>query len=163
MVSPLRLTFNDSERTRRKRLLRFRQAARIARTSIFLSAVATLAACSPQVSNEDIRQAETAAQSWLGQVDAAEYAASWDAAAGYFRDRIPKAQWVARVSGVRDPLGKLKTRQESSVRFRRTLPGAPDGEAGFVHLPRHLRTCRRGAAAGAGRRGAQDRDSSGRH
>lgn len=127
MTSPQRLTCDDSGRIRDARLRRFRRTVRVVRASIFLSTLGVLAACSSQASKEDIRQAEAAAQSWLAQVDAAEYAQSWEAAAGYFRDRIPQAQWMTRVSGVREPLGKLKTRQESSARFRRSLPGAPDG------------------------------------
>ena len=49
-------------------------------------------------------------------------------AAGYFRARISQSQWVSRASGARDPLGRLKTRQESSARFTHALPGAPDGD-----------------------------------
>jgi len=128
MVSAQRLTPNGADRLRHTRLRRLRQAGYVVPITIFLSTLGLLVACSSQVSNEDIRQAQAAAQGWLGQVDAAEYAQSWDAAAGYFRDRIPQSQWVARVSAVRDPLGKLKRRQQSSLRFRRSLPGAPDGE-----------------------------------
>jgi uncharacterized protein DUF4019 len=95
---------------------------------IGVTTLVALVACSPQASNEETRQAEVAARSWLGLVDAADYAQSWDVAAAYFRHSISQSQWVSRVSAVRGPLGDLKTRQESSTRFRRSLPGAPDGE-----------------------------------
>jgi Protein of unknown function (DUF4019) len=93
-----------------------------------LATLVALAACSPQASNEGTRQAEAAARSWLALVDAAHYAESWDAAAVYFRNSISQSQWVSRLSAVRGPLGDLKSRQESSTRFARSLPGAPDGE-----------------------------------
>jgi Protein of unknown function (DUF4019) len=95
---------------------------------VSLVALVAVVACSPQASNEDTRQAEAAARSWLGLVDAADYAQSWDAAAAYFRGSISQSQWVSRVSAVRGPLGELRSRRESSLRFTRSLPGVPEGE-----------------------------------
>jgi hypothetical protein len=93
-----------------------------------LATLVVLVGCSHQASNEETAQAEAAARSWLGLVDAADYARSWDAAAAYFRNSISQPQWGSRVSAVRGPLGDLKSRQELSTRFTRSLPAAPDGE-----------------------------------
>jgi len=93
-----------------------------------LGTLLVLVACSQQASNEETAQAEAAARSWLGLVDAADYARSWDTAAAYFRNSISQPQWVSRVSAARGPLGDLKSRQESSTQFTHSLSGAPDGE-----------------------------------
>jgi Protein of unknown function (DUF4019) len=95
---------------------------------IGLTTLVALVACSPQASKEETRQAEAAAQSWLALVDAAYYSQSWEAAAAYFKNSISQSQWASRISATRGPLGDLKSRHESSTRFTRTLPGAPDGE-----------------------------------
>lgn len=73
-------------------------------------------------------QADAAVRSWLSLIDAADYTQSWDTAAAYFRNSISQPQWISRVSAVRTPLGRVKSRQESSTRVARSLPGAPDGE-----------------------------------
>jgi Protein of unknown function (DUF4019) len=95
---------------------------------ISLTTLVALVACSPQASKEETRQAEAAAHSWLALVDAADYSQSWEAAAAYFKNSISQSQWASRISATRGPLGDLKSRHESSTRFTRTLPGAPDGE-----------------------------------
>jgi hypothetical protein len=75
-----------------------------------------------------VAAAEAVAQTWLGLLDAGNYAQSWSAAAKHFRDSIAQAQWESRVSAVRGPLGAVKSRRIASARFERSLPGAPDGE-----------------------------------
>jgi len=72
--------------------------------------------------------AETAALTWLKLVDAGDYAQSWATAAELFRNRIGRDARVSRVSGVREPLGAVKSRELQSARFEHSLPGAPDGE-----------------------------------
>jgi Protein of unknown function (DUF4019) len=106
---------------------RFRQGTHMKRL-VSLAILVAIAACSPQASKEDTRQAEAAARNWLTLIDAADYAQSWDTAAAYFRNSISQPQWVSRVSAIRSPLGDVKSRQESSTRVSRSLPGAPDGE-----------------------------------
>jgi hypothetical protein len=100
------------------------------RRLVALATVLALTACSQQ--NANTRAAEAAADSaaiaWLGLVDAGEYAQSWATSAQVFRNAISQQGWVSRVSAVRDPLGAVKSRRISSSRFRRSLPGAPDGE-----------------------------------
>src|SRR5438270_7920993 len=92
--------------------------------------IAVFGIVAPLISRADDSEAaaETAASAWLAVVDAGDYAKSWTAASGYFRGRIAQSQWVSAVAGVRGPLGALKSRHVSSVKFTRALPGAPDGE-----------------------------------
>ncbi len=75
-----------------------------------------------------VKAAEGAAGSWLALVDSGQYAKSWTEAAGLFRRQLSSEQWEKTVSGVRESLGKLRSRNLKSAEFSRTLPGAPDGE-----------------------------------
>jgi hypothetical protein len=95
-----------------------------------IAILAVLLTVSPQSSGADTPEAaaESAALTWLGLVDAGDYAQSWVTAADDFQNSIAQSQWVSRVSEVRGPLGAVKSRRVSSARFTRSLPGAPDGE-----------------------------------
>jgi hypothetical protein len=74
------------------------------------------------------QEAQKAAASWLSLVDAGKYPDSWSSAASVFRKAVTQQQWQAAVQSVRDPLGKVKTRQLKSATYSTSLPGAPDGE-----------------------------------
>jgi len=105
-----------------------------------LAAVAAFALLAPvmprlAVAGTVEAEAEAAARSWLGLLDAGDYAQSWNAAAAHFRNSITQPDWVSRVSAVRRPLGAVKSRQLSSSRVAHSLPGAPDGE--YVVLEFH--------------------------
>lgn len=93
--------------------------------------VIVLSFCAASIAAGD-EQAETAAQSaalaWLSLVDAGNFAESWTAASTRFRTAIRQEQWQARAARARTPFGALKSRKLQSAIFKRTLPGAPDGE-----------------------------------
>ena len=74
------------------------------------------------------KAAQEAAQSWLSLVDSEKYKESWNQAASFFKQAVTPAQWEGAVKGARGPLGKVKSRQLQSAEYRRSLPGAPDGE-----------------------------------
>lgn len=74
------------------------------------------------------KAAVSAAEKWLSLVDGGSYAASWDAAAGYFRNAITRDQWGQTLTAVRMPLGKVITRKVLDSSYATSLPGAPDGE-----------------------------------
>jgi hypothetical protein len=74
------------------------------------------------------KAAQQSAQTWLALVDAAKYGRSWSEAATLFKQAMPQAQWESAAKAAREPLGKLQTRKLQSSEYRRTLPGAPDGE-----------------------------------
>jgi hypothetical protein len=69
-----------------------------------------------------------AASAWLGVVDAARYAESWDQAASVFKAAVTKDRWKEQLQGVRSPLGAVSSRKPKSKQLAKTLPGAPDGE-----------------------------------
>lgn len=80
---------------------------------------------------ETSRQKEAAvaaAREWLSMVDAGEYDKSWQHCATYFQKAVPKKQWSQTLGAVREPLGKLLSRTLKRASFRRSLPGAPDGQ-----------------------------------
>lgn len=72
--------------------------------------------------------ANSAAVAWLGLMDAADYGASWDAAATVFRKSISRSDWQARAASVRGSTGALKSRTLRSASFTHALPGAPPGD-----------------------------------
>ncbi len=65
---------------------------------------------------------------WLALVDSGNYGQSWKEAAQYFRDAVTEAKWAQTLEQVRDPLGKLVSREVKSAVNKTSLPGAPDGE-----------------------------------
>lgn len=73
-------------------------------------------------------QAQKVAQSWLELVDQGQYAKSWEEAAALLREEIPQGAWAKSVGGVRETVGKLKSRKLKSVKMATDMPGMPDGE-----------------------------------
>ena len=67
------------------------------------------------------------ARSWLGLVDQGKYGESWDGAAKLFRGAVTRERWTETAKGVREPLGKVVSRELKSAKHITSLPGAPDG------------------------------------
>ena len=74
------------------------------------------------------KAAQQSAQTWLALVDGGKYGQSWSEAAQLFKQAVTQSQWESAAKGAREPLGKLQSRKLQSAEFRRSLPGAPDGE-----------------------------------
>ncbi len=72
--------------------------------------------------------AVSAAEKWLALIDAGKYAASWNEAAGIFRNAVKPEQWEQSMQTVRKPLGKLISRKLRIKVYETSLSGAPDGE-----------------------------------
>jgi len=72
--------------------------------------------------------AETAAQAWLGLIDAGHYAQSWKEASSLFKGAVSADQWEQQLRGVRGPLGAVVSRKLKSAQYTTHTPGAPDGE-----------------------------------
>jgi len=80
------------------------------------------------VGQEEKEEALSIAEEWLNLVDEGKYIESWEAAAAYFRGAVTKDQWEVSIKGVREPLGKVISRQVKSSEYTTELPSAPDGE-----------------------------------
>ncbi|MGD1213621.1 MAG: DUF4019 domain-containing protein [Terriglobales bacterium] len=72
--------------------------------------------------------AQQSSDTWLALVDSGKYADSWQEASQIFKAAVTKEQWQNALRGSRDPLGKMLSRKLKSAAYKRTLPGAPDGE-----------------------------------
>lgn len=77
---------------------------------------------------ESVAQAEKSDAAWLALVDTGQYDESWKTAAPAFQAAVGEQKWQDTLKAVRDPLGKLDSRQPVSSRYTTSLPGAPDGE-----------------------------------
>lgn len=73
------------------------------------------------------KAAVTAAQAWLGQIDAGNYGRSWNDASAYFKGAMTEKGWSDALTGARKPLGKLVSRKFGKAQNVKSLPGAPDG------------------------------------
>ncbi len=71
---------------------------------------------------------QAAAETWVALVDGAQYAASWETAAAFFRNAVPQQKWAEAAAVARGPLGSLTSRTLKSSTATKSLPGAPDGE-----------------------------------
>ena len=80
------------------------------------------------VGQEENEEALIVAKEWLNLVDEGKYIESWEGAAAYFRGAVTKDQWGVSIKGVREPLGKVISREVKSSEYKTELPGAPDGE-----------------------------------
>ena len=94
--------------------------------SLFLLVLLLSFSAVAQTKPEDA--AKQSAQAWLALVDSGKYANSWDEAAQLFKAALTKDQWESALRTVRDPLGKLGTRNLKSANYTKMLPGVPDGE-----------------------------------
>jgi len=92
--------------------------------------VLSLSCCGMAVHAEDNfeKGASAAAETWLGHVDAGDYAGSWHEASAYVQGAITEQAWVASLHSVRTPLGTLLSRQLKQVQHTTSMPGAPDGD-----------------------------------
>jgi hypothetical protein len=92
--------------------------------------VLSLSLCCLAVHAEDNleKDATAAAETWLGHVDAGDYAGSWREASTYFQGAITEKAWVESLNGVRTPLGKRLSRQFKKTQHTQSMPGAPDGD-----------------------------------
>lgn len=77
---------------------------------------------------EKVTIAQKTAQNWLDLLDSSEYTDSWLEAAPYFQNNVTQEEWKRTLQGVRQPLGKMLSRELESRQYTTSLPGSPDGE-----------------------------------
>lgn len=82
----------------------------------------------PQANPEAEKAATESAKAWLELIDAGEYDQSWQEAALYVRNLVPKDDWQRSMQGARLPLGKLISRELKATHYTTSAPGAPDGQ-----------------------------------
>ncbi len=78
--------------------------------------------------SETEQMAVGVAQSWLAQVDAGDYAASWNNTSSLFKNTVDKQQWNKVAQDARQPFGDVVGRSLKSATHTTSLPNAPAGE-----------------------------------
>jgi len=96
---------------------------RIARTLLLLSL-----ACLLMADEASEKAAQSAAEPWLGLVDAAKYGDSWEQASTMFKGAVTKDQWAQQVGPVREQTGKLQSRKLKSSEYMEDPPNSPPGK-----------------------------------
>jgi len=77
---------------------------------------------------EKEKAALAAAEGWLKIVDKEKYGDSWKEASAFFKGAVSQDQWKRTLEALRQPLGRIISRELISKQFTTHLPGAPDGE-----------------------------------
>ena len=72
------------------------------------------------------------ARAWLADTDRGDAAQSWKIAGKRFRDAITVDRWAESLKQVRPPLWALSQRGLLATQFRKSIPGAPDGDYAIV-------------------------------
>ena len=98
------------------------------KTCVFVVSLALAALTAAHAETEAVIAATASAGTWLVLVDEGKYAQSWKTAAGYFQRAVTETNWVASLTAVRKPLGKLGSRKAGSTLEANSLPGAPEGK-----------------------------------
>jgi beta-lactamase regulating signal transducer with metallopeptidase domain len=73
------------------------------------------------------KDAVTAMQTWLGEIDAGSYAKSWSDSAQSFQKALTSDKWVGALDAVRTPLGKMLSRNLDSAVEQTAVP-KPNGD-----------------------------------
>ena len=107
--------------------MKLRVGARLALATVAMLAVGVVLAQSPRAS-----LVQETARGWLAMTDRGDAAASWQAAGPPFQNAITPERWAESLAQVRGPLGTLTGRAIQSTEFRKTFPGAPDGDYAVV-------------------------------
>lgn len=81
-----------------------------------------------QSNDEQVEAAKEATQEWLALVDAGDYEASWEQAAGLLKSQITAKQWAERIQQVKSQLGAPGERALIAARYTTSLPNVPEGE-----------------------------------
>jgi hypothetical protein len=100
---------------------------------VVMLTVIVLIACGKKESsakgNPDAEKiAVESADQWLKLVDDGQYAESWDGTAELFKRAVEKDSWDKQLNAVREPLGKLISREIIKKEYMTSVPGTPDGE-----------------------------------
>jgi len=105
------------------------------RIHAFLIVISLVIIIYPQLSKKPDEQrleaSRIAVAAFLEQIDAGQYAQSWDTASAYMKNDIPREQWIAQLTETREQVGKLVERTEEKHLYANNLEekkGVPAGE-----------------------------------
>lgn len=75
-----------------------------------------------------VAAATDAARQWLALTDAGKPGESWDQGAPAMRSAVTREKWSEVMGAVRAPLGAVTSRTMKTAEYKKTIPGAPEGE-----------------------------------
>lgn len=77
---------------------------------------------------QQLQASADTAKTWLKLVDGEQYGDSWDNGSEIFRMTISKDEWTRLLNKVRQPLGRVTTRDVIDQRFATDPKGLPAGD-----------------------------------
>ena len=78
--------------------------------------------------NEKVEQAKPAAAEFLGLIDDAKYAESWESSAGLMREKVTRKDWIDKLNKARNLSGDLVRRVQKSASYATEAKDSPEGE-----------------------------------
>jgi hypothetical protein len=78
--------------------------------------------------SEKVEQAKPAAVEFLGLIDGAKYAESWESSAGLMRDKVTRNEWIDKLNKARNLSGALVQRVQKSASYATEAKDSPEGE-----------------------------------
>ncbi|MEZ5362967.1 MAG: DUF4019 domain-containing protein [Bryobacterales bacterium] len=94
----------------------------------FLRWMVLSSAATALLSADAKQDAQKAVESWLVLHDAGDYAQTWESAADFVKDKVPKDRWTELMETTLEEFGKLQSRSLVSTQATKSLPGLPDGQ-----------------------------------
>lgn len=79
-------------------------------------------------SEEQIKAAQKAGDSWLALVDSENYPEAWKGFSNFFKERMPLEKWRPQITSVKNIFGKVENRKFKNGTETKTLTGMPDGD-----------------------------------
>ena len=86
------------------------------------------AAAAPSAEMAKQAEGQLAAAGWLSMLDRGNWGGAYEASSQLFRNMVPIGAWMDSIPGVRAPFGAFESRTASTVVYKTTLTGRPDGE-----------------------------------
>ena len=100
--------------------------------ALFALAIGLLGASHVAAQDPRASLVQETARAWLGETDRGDAQMSWKSAGKQFQNAITVERWAESLRQVRPPLGAMSARAALSTEFRKSFPGAPDGDYAVV-------------------------------
>jgi hypothetical protein len=96
--------------------------------SVLLTLILWPQTATTQAQQKPEELAQKSAEAWLALTDSGKYADSWDQASSAFKAKVSRSMWVDQLTAVRGPFGKVVSRKLTAAQYKKSPPGAPEGE-----------------------------------
>jgi len=103
-----------------------------AQSALAAFCLAWLASGTAVAQDPNASAAQAAAHDWLALVERGDAQASWSAAGQKFQAAMPVSGWADALEKMRTPLGAVKYRTIVKTDFRKSFPGAPEGDYALI-------------------------------